>query len=279
MYTYTGSGTIVSLFKLSKFILFMLFLLYEFFYPGKRLFMIVLSSLSFGIALYFIIFSIFFGAFEHSKAISYHKQRAGMMLLKLGFSFPLNELKDSVLETYDVKLFKKLLNYSVMYDFSLEYDDSEWEKLLFSGSLKMTDMISDYILFKNIDLSYEKIIDYAERESLRPNTKLPEASNFIKISSRYIGAHQRDFIERLKRRNKVFKLWGMAVLAEQKKIESVPVLLAYLTDTDINISEGAYLALKKITGLDPKEEMNKRIIDPQVYILFRDFYVQNRRVK
>ena len=279
MYSYTGSGTIISLFKLSKFTLFTFFLLYEFFYPGRRLVMIALSSISFGIALYCMMFLVFFGVFEHAKAISYHKQRSGMMLLKLGFSFPLNELKDSVLETYDIKLFKKLLNYSVQYDFDLEYDDSKWEKLLFSGSLKMTDMISDYIVYKNIDLRYDKIIEYAERESLRPNTKLPEASHFIKITSGYIGKHQADFIGRLARQNKAFRLWGIAVLGEQKKIESIPLLLEYLTDIDINISEGAYLALKKITGLDPKEEMNKRIIDPQVYILFRDFYIQNHRAR
>jgi hypothetical protein len=84
---------------------------------------------------------------------------------------------------------------------------------------------------------------------------------------------------RLKRQNKIFKLWGMAVLGEQKKIESIPLLLDYLTDIDSNISEGAYRALKNITGLDPKEEMDKRIIDPRVYIIFRDFYVQSHKVK
>ncbi len=280
MYSFSGSGLIISLFKISKFILFIFFLLYEFFYYSwKRLVLIVLSSIGLGFVLYFLIFSIFVGVFRHSRGTSYHKQRAGMLLLKLGFSFPLNELKDSVLETYDVRLFKKLLKYSIRYDLSLEYDDHEWEKLLFSRSLKMTDMISGYILYKNIDLSYERIIDYAERESLRANTELPEASNFIKIASRYIGDHQTDFVARIKRQNKTFKLWGMAVLGEQKKIESIPLLLEYLTDIDSNISEGAYLALRNITGLDPKEEMDKRIIDPQVYIIFRDFYIQNHKAR
>jgi hypothetical protein len=162
MYSFSGSGFIISLYKISKFILFIFFLLYEFFYSGRRLVMIVLSSISLGFVLYLLIFSIFVGVFRHSRGTSYYKQRAGMVLLKLGFSFPLNELKDFVLETYDVGFFKKLLNYSIRYDISLEYDDHEWEKLLFSSSLKMTDMISGYILYKNIELSYEKIIDYAK---------------------------------------------------------------------------------------------------------------------
>ena len=77
MYSFSGSGFIISLFKISKFILFIFFLLYEiFYYSRKRLVMIVLSTIGFGFVLYFLIFSIFVGVFRHSRSTSYHKQRA-----------------------------------------------------------------------------------------------------------------------------------------------------------------------------------------------------------
>jgi len=122
-------------------------------------------------------------------------------------------------------------------------------------------------------------VSYAEKESMVPDSKVHEAVHFVALASRYIEGNEHDLIDRLQRGNDDFKLWGMAVLAQQRRIESIPVLLEYLTDININLSEGAYRALHKISGLDPKEHLNTKITDPAVYITFKDFYIQNRTVK
>jgi len=279
MYSYFESGIVISIFKLLKFILFLFFLLYEFFYVREKIVGIVLSAFSVGTVLFSVIILMVVWIFSTVPALSYQNLESSMMLLKLGFSFPLDDLKRHVLVSPNVKLFKELLEYSSRYGVELEYDYGEWEAMLFSESLAMTDTVSKHILDKNIPLKYERIVSYAEKESMVPDSKVHEAVHFVALASRYIEGHEHDLIDRLQRGNDDFKLWGMAVLAQQRRIESIPVLLEYLTDININLSEGAYRALHKISGLDPKEHLNTKITDPAVYITFKDFYIQNRTVK
>lgn len=274
IYSASTSGVAISMIKIIKMMIFFYFLFYEFF---NRISASIISSSILSCFVFLSLITYFSTIYKYSKDISYERREAGLLLIQFGFSSPLEGLKDLVINTSDFYLFQKLLLLSKKYNIAIDYTNEEWEDLLFSGPVSMTEFTSSYIINKKVDLSYERIIAFAEKRSSESNKQIENASNFIKISSRYLEGNEKDFFNRLETANKSFKLWGIAVLAEYRSIGSIPLLLKFITDVDANISKAAYIALKKITGLDPKETLNKRINDPDVIILFKEYYLLHHK--
>lgn len=271
-------GLEISALKLLKIVIFLFFLFSEFFYDlSKR---IVVSSLL-SVVIFFSIMSTFALVHKYSDINSFQRKEAGLLLIRMGFTYPLDNLKDEIVKSSDHILLNNVLSLSEGNGIEINYSNEEWEKLLFSGSVDMADIISGYIMNKDIKISYEKIVYYAEQKSKNELSELPNKEKFIKLSSKYILKNEKDFLERIIKTNKTFKLWGMRILTENKSIESITLLLNMLTDIDEAISDMAYNSLKNITGIDPAASLDKKKNDPDTIAIFKKYYLErahNRKI-
>jgi len=129
---------------------------------------------------------------------------------------------------------------------------------------------------KRIELPHNEIVTFVEKKSENKKSSLDKSKNFIRLSARSLKDEDDFLISKLKGSNNKFILWGIAVLGELKSKKSVPVLLDLLTNINLNISEGAYRALKRITGINPAKKMKKKINSPDVLIRFKEYYLEHR---
>ncbi len=269
LYSVSASGAANSSIKLLKLILFFSTISYEFYI--KKLVSLV-GSLVVSLFIFSTIISGYSYFYHFSDNIAYARKEAGMMLVGFGFSSAAKGLKNLVIKTYDYQLLSQLLMIAMKYDIEIEYNNEEWRKLLFSGSDNAVELISRYLIDKDIMLTYDEIVTFVEERSMDPDCKLDTAKHFLRISSRSMKDKEDDLITKIKDSSNNFKLWGIAVLSEIKSKKSIPLLLEFLTDVDLTISEGAYKALKRITGINPARKMKKRINDPDVIIKFKEYY-------
>ncbi|MDY6967960.1 MAG: hypothetical protein SVR08_04825 [Spirochaetota bacterium] len=274
-YSLATTGTTISIIKISKLFIFFSFAFFEFFRKISKslIYSILISCLT-----YFSTIGFYSAVYKYSDEISYQRKDSALQLLRCGYLFPLNELKKIATEKKDYDLFNKLLRYSKKYNFIIDYENRDWEKLLFSGSIKNADIISEYILDKNMDQLHIKIMFYSFDKSQEAGEHPENAKNFIKLASKHLNGHENDLIQKIHNSNKRFKLWGIAVLAEHRSIKSIPLLLELLSNMDINISKSAYTALKQITGIDPSAENNKKINDIHCILKFREYYFLHRNI-
>lgn len=275
LYAFAETGWQVSIIKISKIIIFFMLLSYEFFFKISKSF--IFSSINAAVT-FCAMLAIFFSTFYCAQPASYQSNQAGLYLLRLGFNYPLKELKSIVLKTRDYELFSELMLFSETYNIKINYTDSQWQEMLFSSPVKTGEFISKVVLNKNVPFKYEDMISYAEEEALKRNN-LEKAENFAALFCRFLPGHENEFIERLNSygQNKKLTRWAILVMSKYKCDVFIPQLLDYLTDKDLDISHEAYDALKSITGLDLKVKYNKKINDPDVFIGFRQHYLQNRK--
>ena len=272
-YSMATTGTSISVIKISKLFIFFCFVFLEFF---RGIFKSIICSIAISGLIYFSIIGFYHTVYKYSNDISFQKKESGLLLLRCGYSSPLMKLKNLAIEKPDYNLFHKLLRYAKKYNFEIDYEDHEWEKLMFSGPIITADAISDYIIDKDMEHLYAKITAYALEKSKETGEHPEGAENFIRLASKHLDGNENDLLQKINNSNKRFKLWGMAVLAEHKSVKSIPLLLELLADMDVNISVSAYAALKQITGIDPSAENNKRINDISSILKFREYYLLHR---
>ena len=271
IYSLIDYSIIISGIKFLKILIFMFFIVFEFINTIPKS---AIISLIITICISITNVSIFSTIFKYSEEKSYQKKETGYILLRMGYTYPLEKLTDIVIKLKNYGLLKNLLSLSEKNDIKLKYSKDEWEQLLFSGSVEKADIISGYIINKNIDLQYEKIISFAELKSKDKQNSPENAKNFILLTSQYLSGHEKNLLNRIKSSNKKFKLWGMQVLAENKSIEAIPLLIVYTTDIDETIAEGAYNALKSITEMDPAAAFDKSKNDPDIIEIFKKYYLK-----
>ena len=271
IYSVLDSGIAISGIKFFKILIFLFFLIIEFFNNIPKC---TIISLILTLCIFFSNVSIFSVIFKYSEAQSFQSKESGLYLLRMGYTYPLGKLTNLVFKSKDYDLLGKLLSISDRYNIEIKYSKNEWDHLLFSGSVENADVISGYILNKNFDFSYEKIISFAEQQSKNELSSLENATNFILLSSRYFIGHENDFLDRIKKANKKFKLWGMRILAENKSIESIPLLITFTTDIDETIANNSYNALKIITAMDPAATLDKNKNDPDIIEIFKKYYLK-----
>ncbi len=270
VYSIVESGFIISGIKLLKIIIFLFFLLSEFIDKiAHRIAVTLITSL-------LILLSIT-GSFlllYRNSGDSFLRRESGLYLLRMGYTFPFEDLAESALESRNYDLMGRLIAFSNRYGIGINYSKSEWEGLLFHGSAEKADIIAGFILNKNFSFTYQKIVSYAERQSRDESGSLENAKNLIKLSSPYITGNEKDFFGRMKRSNKKFKLWGMRILEENRNIKSIPLLISFITDIDDTLADSAYNTLKIITAMDPAIALDKDKNDPDTIEIFKKYYLK-----
>jgi hypothetical protein len=270
IYSIIENGVAISGIKLLKIIIFLFFLLSEFIdnITKRIVFSLIACSL-----IYFSVVSSFSLIFKNYGS-SFQSRESGIYLLKMGYTFPLKKLTNSALNSKHYDLLEKLFTFSNQYNIEINYSKKEWEQFLFSGPVEKADIISGYILNKNFNFTYEKIISYTEQQSKDELSNLENAENFIQLSSQFFTGHEKNFLDRMKKSNKKFKLWGMRILEKNKNIDSMPLLISFITDIDEIIANSAYNTLKTITAMDPVIALDKDRKDPDTIEIFKKYYLK-----
>ena len=272
IYAAAASGLEISTIKLIKLMLFFLIPFSEFF--GRK-FISAAGSLIFSVIIFSAIVFNFLFFYKYPGSAAYIKKESGLQLVSFGMTSAFNGLEDIVIKKNDFELFERILKLAERYKINITFTENEWKGLLFTAPDYTVELISRYIMNRDVRLTYNEIISFVGKRSEEPAGSVENLNNFIALSSKYAAGNEEDLMKRMRGSNRSFKLWGMAILGKNKYIESIPLLIEFLTDIDIKISEWSNTALKKITGLDPVKDLNKKINNPDVIIAFKNYYLEH----
>jgi hypothetical protein len=270
IYSIIENGILISGIKLLKIIIFLFFLFAEFIDNITRKIFITLTA---SLLIYFSIAGSFLLIYKNSGD-SFQGRESGLYLLRMGYPFTFEKLADMALKSKNYDLIGRLSTFSNLYNIEIQYSKNEWEQLLFYGSVENADIVAGYILNKNYNFSFEQLISYAEQQSKEESGNLENARNYLHLSSPYFPGHEKDFFKRMKNANNKFKLWGMRILEENKSIESIPLLISFITSIDEKIANSAYNTLKIITAMDPVIALDKGKNDPDTIEIFKKYYLK-----
>lgn len=268
VYIYFGSGIAVSMIKTAKYSVFIFFLIYEFFYEGKKTWVhaalaLVLGFFMHGLVTFLLALFVFLGN-NHPAAFF----KASERVLKSGFSFPLERVETEIIENSSFGAVPMLIKYSKLYNRNIKYTRDDWQKILSKTSAVYSEKIIFYLHEKSIKLDYsffmEKIV-----------IKIGDGrrySNFSRYATRYLEKHRKQFYQTIETGSRFHKVWAMEVAALAHDIESMPYLIDKLSSVDAELSVNAYSALKMITGIDPAQNEGYHANSPVVIAKFREFY-------
>ncbi|RPI95672.1 MAG: hypothetical protein EHM32_05210, partial [Spirochaetales bacterium] len=157
-------GAIFHILMIGKFIIFFFFLFVEFFARRNPL-KLLATAVVISVAAYLLSLAAYRIIFVTSQDLSYQKRESGLQLLRLGFTSPLADLKKQVVQNPDQEFFRTLLLFAREYRVDMDFSEEEWESLLFSGSAGMADLISEHVMNRNLQLSYERLLAFALEKS------------------------------------------------------------------------------------------------------------------
>ncbi len=272
VYYYSPTGVPTSLLKWANFAIVSFFLIYEFFYNKKNIKKIILSVLMLSTFLYFAVFSIIMGVYNFSSPQSFPKIRSSLVLLRMGYSFPLKELERYIAAKHASDLLKKYIFYSRTYNKKITFTAGEWEELVSSSSLDRIEIISLYLIENKIMLPFKKILSAAVNRSIKWGSRLMEAKEFIRYVSLFYKDHKKELLSLYHRENVYYKIWTLKVIGNSGDWDSIPFLINNLTAIDDRVSQSAFLAIKSITGLDLRGKNRLRINSPLLIKAYREYY-------
>ena len=273
IYRYLPLGIPVTVIKLVEFFAFLLFLVYEFNSEKRKILKSLVISFVVGFMMYFTFIGVYSLIYICSDYSSHPRIVAARILLKMGYSFPLNGLEEIIKKTGKWDLVDELIFYSRKYNEEINFSQQTWKNIFVSSSMNTGENIVRYIMKHDIDLTYQRIISYAEIKSVDDGMSLIRAKNLISYTRRYSNYYN-DLLGRFRQGNDFFKIWVMKVITLPGNVEMVPFLAGELMGTNDIVTHEAYLSLKKITGIDPvgTTELNEN--DSGVIVSFMKFYRQ-----
>ncbi len=284
VFYFTPSGAVMSVLKIFQITIGLILLIYEFIadkisIDKTQIRKSVIAGLFMGVFMYISFVVPLVMIYEFASFASYPQARSAQILMRLGYTFPLKNFKSIVTETSNPFYLYDYIYYSRAYKRPVAITATEWENLILSGSMEVSNAIAFYIHYLGINIPYQQLISYAERRSVDSGEALVNSNYYSRYVSGYCEENIADMVERYARGNRYFKIWLIRVTAESKSLSTIPFLAMILTDINPVFAQEAYLALSKVTGLDPAKEMNDRINSPRVIAAFMQFYRDSRKAR
>ncbi len=217
--------------------------------------------------------------YRFASFASYPQARSAQILMRLGYSFPLDNFKSIVTETSNPFYLYDYIYYSRAYRRPVLITPTEWENFMLSGSMEVSNIIAFYIKYLGISIPYQQMISYAERRSVDSGEALVNSAFYTQYASQYCADNIADMVERYGKGNRYFKIWTIRVAAESKSLSAIPFLVSILTDINPVFSQEAYLSLTKVTGNDPAKDLDDRVNSPRVIAAFMQFYRDSRKAR
>jgi hypothetical protein len=277
VFYFTPSGAVMSGLKFFQITVGVIMLIYEFMsekigIDTRKIRKAIIAGLLLGMFMYSSVVATLAMIYKFERFASYPQARSAQILMRLGYSFPLSDFKSIVTETSNPFYLYDYIYYSRAYGRPIAITATEWENLILSGSMEVSNIIAFYIQYLKISIPYQQLISYAERRSVDSGEALVNSAFYSQYVSLYCEKNIDDMVERYGKGNRYFKIWIIRVTAESKSLATIPFLVKLLTDINPVFSQEAYLALTKVTGLDPAKELNDRINSPRVIAAFMRFY-------
>ncbi|HEY1405706.1 MAG TPA: hypothetical protein VF857_03770 [Spirochaetota bacterium] len=275
MYENFPAGPVTSVYKGLKFFLFFYIFLYDYSGTIRGMVRASVRSVVGAVLLYGAIVGIYSASYHLSRGYFLRKE-TGLALAKLGYPFALPDLQKQMVERNDVSMLSDLFRYGEYYHMIPDYPDEVWYTMLFSQKSGRADDVAKYMLMLGKKVPYDLLVSYVSERSANKDTGIIDAENFMTLSALSMDGSEGELMKKMELSGKTFTVWGIRVLGEQGKMDSVPFLLRYLGNVDESISQESYLALRSITGIDPAQEKRIAINNPEVFYLFKKFYLGTR---
>lgn len=270
LYYIFSPGKGVSIIKITKYIIFIFIIIYDFSKSRWRMVESALVSIAAGIMMYLLVLGVFLGVFFMSSYESPAFSTSGEMLLKSGFSFPLEKLQKNIAGKGTAYEIRNLLIYIEKYNRNIDYTPSDWIKIIKRGRIEKNELIFRYLNRNNIKLDFTMLRSYAEDQLKIPLQDKAGIENFAKHLSLYYPDFKQEFFTMYESGNDQIKILIIKSLAYTRDPDVIRFLIDKLTEINTEIAGNAYNSLKKITGKDPAFEYNKEIYDLDVILYFRN---------
>lgn len=265
-------GVHYSVYKFIKLNIFFFFVLWD--SSSRR--MKLIKYVSSAIAVSVLVFggSILFlkTTFDYSSDIP-AKKEAGNILVRMGYSAPLNFLAYNAYSQKNNEDLIKLNRFFVAYNKTYPFSNEEWNSIIFYGSMQSAENAAYLINCWNKSINYKELVDFAFKASSSESSILEGLNEYTVLTSKMITGNESYLKDKISVSGKSFTIWGIQVLGLSKNKESILYLVKYLTNIDKSVSTVAYSALKNITGKDPARESNKNINSAEVIKEFKDIYL------
>ncbi len=261
VYTFSPSGLSISLLKYLQISVALFFLLNEFVNLREKIAKLIVQSLILGVAVYFSLVGIFIAFHRFSDSDTYRYMRSALILLKLGYRFPLEELQNQVVKTNNPYLLSTVIYYTEENDPTIPLGADRWETYLAAGNSETSNDIARYLRPRGIGVSCEVLGLVAERESERNGEALMESESLMEYTAWNCNDDFDPLIRRYGRGNWYYRAWFIRTASMAGSTKSIPLLMGALTGTDVRLGEEAYRALVTITGIDREGRYRGRFND------------------
>ncbi len=251
IYQFSPTGFAVSAMKIFQVIMVFAFFIYEFFYDKIKILLPVFLSFVIAVILYFMNLGTFISIYKVSSLSSYTKKKSALVMLNLGYKFPIANLEKIIVKHKQYWLLDEFLFYAKHYKYPVSIKQDEWFSLLFVCDYKTSETIFKYLNTNNIDISYNKTIILANRFLIEFGDKLLGSKNFIRYTSQYVGDNFMEITKWYEKSSNTFKIFIIKTMAYSSHKHCIPFLLKIITDVDEKRAHFAYKSLVAITDLDP----------------------------
>lgn len=280
IYDVVPSGRGIGLVKLLKYMIFIFLLSSDFARSRYRILKLVVVSVTGGIILFMSVAGINYSVYSYAGEKSPSGSRALRSLLKSGFISQLPKLEHQAALSRHYEDVSDLVFYSMRYDYNINFNSSDWERILANLRMKTANEVFAYLVSRNVRLDFSILSAYAKRQSVADRSRFMDSENFKKYFSGYFSTNSDEFIAMFMSGNNTMKIWIIDCLAYADNPDSITFLIRFLTSVDMDISIHAYSALKSITDTDPAASFGKDIYDLKVvnaFLKYRDERIRMKR--
>ncbi|MFW6366858.1 MAG: hypothetical protein ACOC2H_10350, partial [Spirochaetota bacterium] len=198
----------------------------------------------------------------------------GMRLGHYGRKKMIEDLTPTLFAVKDVRYLRRAYPYYQRYKIPVRADESLWNEMLYSGTVKHADEVALYMLKEGVTTEPAGLISYAMEHAYKNDGQLEKSDNLVRLTAQSVGGGE--YLDLLVRRMdglpKPFTLWSIKVLGEGSSCSAIRKLIDYLPAYDSDISFQAYGSLKVLTGLRPDQDNDLPYNSVESIRLFRDYY-------
>ncbi len=270
LYSFFDSGYGVGGIKFFKYVSFSFFMLFEFSDNRRNIFKFMAVSVAGAAAAFMAIIAVTYLFFRMTSPGSYTHDAAASLLMKSGCSRPVSEISSLIMSINNEEKLENLVHYARLYRYRIDLSDRQWETVLRETTENGIESVFEYFTDNGINFDFQKLtallLFYSENGKIKDSSSMPRFRSYF---SMHLMKNWDIFVNLYISSNTDLKRWLLLSLENIKKKKAAYFLLGKLSDGDRQISETAYLSLKKITGQNPMLEYKAASNDLRVIFFFR----------
>lgn len=278
-YSYVFAGRIIILYKLAKVACILFFMIWNFSFTPRRLF--IFLSLSFTISIFIntLIMSTYYLEYTWYPS-GRSRLNIGLKLAKYGIPVSSVELMEIAFSLKDIDLVENTYELIQHKGGTLMIEDEKWLDLLTGGSAEVAERVASIMLKEGITVPFEDVVEFCRRLSYNPDTRLADADNLARLCAKSLKSEEdiNLIILDLEKVNEPYLVWSIKLLGETGSCNAIRILLNYLGINNSAVSQAAFHSLTALTGFNPTKEQKMPYNSVDSLIEFKEIYLQNCKV-